>query len=192
MKTFLVFKKTFNESNNWEHTGYVETYASEYEAETIESWIDNHESHFELLAGLDKEVVFPVLVGESYELQEDAVRVAAKIEATKTAEITEAYTTMDAEVRAQMNTIFGTTSADSSNAYHQTWVNMIDSASSWSDKGLTARFAVGGLSVGDPLDTDAKVLNYATTKNAEVDAYAIWRMQRIEAFRVERAAILAS
>ena len=109
----------------------------------------------------------------------------------KTNRITEKYNEMNTDVLAGMAAVFGTTQPESATAYKETWTQMIASPSDFSGAGLTSRFDVAGLSIGDALDTDQKVTDYATAKTTEVNAYGVTRMQRIEQFRTERAAILA-
>lgn len=119
----------------------------------------------------------------------DAQAVAAQKQ--KEAQIAAAYAQMDADVRAEMVTVFGTTSTESATAYEKTWALMLETPADWSGAGLTARFDRGGLSIGDALDTDQKVTDYAQACLDAVKAYGISRMQRIEQFRAEREAILA-
>lgn len=110
----------------------------------------------------------------------------------KAAQVTEIYNAMNTEVYTAMGGVFGTTNADSATAYERTWEMMKAAPENWSGAGLLAEFAVGGFAVGDALDTDQKVTDYATAKIAEVLAYGVWRMQRIKQFKIDRAAILAS
>lgn len=117
---------------------------------------------------------------------------AAKTQADKDSQILTAYQTMNTDVLTQMGVVFGTTNADSAAAYERTWNLMVATPSDWSGAGLTARFAVAGFAIGDALDTDQKITDYATAKVAEVNAYGVWRMQRIETFRTDKAAIEAS
>jgi hypothetical protein len=122
----------------------------------------------------------PSLVGPAIGIEIDWVK-------HYTIKISEAYQAMDTEVRQQMAVLFGTTSAESANAYQVTWEKMVSNPAGYASAGLTARFDVAGLAAGDALDTEQRVIDYATAKLAEVDAYGISRMQRIEQFRTERA-----
>jgi len=110
----------------------------------------------------------------------------------KEAQIADAHAQMDADVRAEMVAVFGTTSTESATAYEKTWALMLETPADWSGAGLTARFDRGGLSTGDALDTDQKVTDYAQACLDAVKAYGISRMQRIEQFRSERETILNS
>jgi len=109
----------------------------------------------------------------------------------KQKQITAKYQLMNDDVLASMKLVFGTTQPESASAYEATWRRMIAAPADFSAAGLTSRFVVGTFLVGDLLDTAIKVTDYATAKIAEVDAYSVTRMQRIEQFRNERAAILA-
>jgi len=108
-------------------------------------------------------------------------------EATTTAE--KLKDTLNQDVYAQMATVFGTSNSDSATAYHQTWKDMVARPAAYSGAGLTARFDRGGLLAGDALDTDQKVTDYATACVAEVDAYAVWRMSRIETYKQDLSAL---
>jgi len=120
----------------------------------------------------------------------DLIAVAAQKE--KEAQVAAAYAQMDADVRAEMVTVFGTTSTESATAYEKTWTLMLETPADWSGAGLTARFDRGGLSAGDALDTDQKVTDYAQACLDAVKAYGVSRMQRIEQFRTDRQTILNS
>ena len=113
----------------------------------------------------------------------------AKTAAQKVIDVKAAYDKMVSDSLAQMASTFGTTSTESATAYERTWEKMIATPSDYSSAGLTARFDRGGLLTGQPLDTDQKVLDYANACIALVNAYGVWRMQRIEQFRSEKATI---
>lgn len=112
-------------------------------------------------------------------------QVIANHTTTKMELIALAYERMNSDVYSAMSLVFGTTNADSATAYEKTWTLMKDTPSDWSGLGLKD-------DLGASLDTDAKVLAYATAKLAAVVEYGKWRMVRIEQFRAERASILAS
>lgn len=96
------------------------------------------------------------------------------------------YKVMVSDVYAQMYATFGTNDANSANAYKQTWDLMVSEPSLWESAGLTASFDRGGLTTGEALDTEEKVLSYASACVASAVQYGIWRMQRIEQFRIDR------
>lgn len=105
-------------------------------------------------------------------------------------QVTTLYQEMNSEIYEQMANVFGTTNADSASAYEATWRMMKENPTEFSGLGLTARFDVAGMTVGDALDTDQKITDYATAKMDEVLAYGKYRMQRIEQFRNDRDALL--
>lgn len=93
-----------------------------------------------------------------------------------------AYDQLNAEVYAEMETTFGTKNADSATAYEKTWNIMTSAPSEWSILGLKD-------DLGNLLDTDQKILDYANQKLLAVEAYGKWRMQRIQQFRDYRASL---
>lgn len=107
----------------------------------------------------------------------------------KEREIKILYDIMNVEVYTQMSLVFNTTNADSANANRETWALMLENPSDWSVVGLKAEFNRGSLSIGDALDTDEKITNYASACLNAVKAYGIWRMQRIQQFRADRSLI---
>lgn len=222
MKTFLIFKKTFNEQE--EHTGYEADYAADYLVDENDdlgiNWhnrlLEPWATHFEVADGLDMTLQSPVLIPDTWTkegetdvtvdpldetwtlvpahwaLAEDAGKVAAKAAADLQAQIGALYQALNDAVYAQMAVVYGTSNADSATAYNATWEKMVASPSYYSAGGLKAKFAVGGLAVGDALDTDQKVTDYATAKIAEVNAYSLWRMQQIEQFYTDRDALIGA
>ena len=110
----------------------------------------------------------------------------------KDREIKALYDTMNTEVYAQMATVFNTTNADSATANRETWALMLETPADWSGAGLNAEFDRGGLSIGDALDTDQKVTDYSQACLDAVKTYGIWRMQRVQQFRTDKAAVEAS
>lgn len=110
----------------------------------------------------------------------------------KRKQIEDAYASLNADVYAEMAQIFGTNNPESATAYEATWKLMKEFPADYASLSLTSRFAIAGLAVGDALDTEQKVLNYATAKIEQVKTYSKNRMQRIEQFRAEREQILNS
>lgn len=105
--------------------------------------------------------------------------------------VTDLYKIMQTEVLNQMSIVFGTANTDSALRYKATWEEMTLTPSDYSVAGLTSRFVVGIFVVGDALDTDQKVTDYASAKITEAKAYGVWVMQRIEQFRNDKALLLA-
>jgi len=166
-----------------------------YEAEAKQlfggDWGSSEVAHLEVPEELDPETVKLVVNGEEYTLEADPVLVAAKQLKIKEALVTEAFNRLNAEVYAQNALVSGTTNPDSAIAWQETYKNMKSSPSRFSSKGYKAEKAVGAFNVGDALDTDQKITDYASLRLSENLDYSIWRMDRIEAWKAERAAILA-
>lgn len=110
----------------------------------------------------------------------------------KEAQILVKYNEMSTDVLAQMALTFGTTKPESASAYHDTWVLMAAEPALFSAEGLKADLAIGGFLVGDALDTNQKVQDYANACIAAAKTYAVYRMNRIKQFKVDKAVILAS
>jgi len=125
-------------------------------------------------------------------LMEDETKVLEKIVTDKKDLVTVAYNLMNTNVYAEMAIVFGTTNPESATAYHDTWRLMANTPTDWYASGITARFARGGVVVNEALDTVQKVQNYADACLVAVKNYGVWRMQRIEQFRIEKNAILNS
>ena len=120
---------------------------------------------------------------------EDPDKVAAKVVKDKTAEITERYNDMNADVYGEMATVFGTQNPESATAWHQTWGLMKTQPSLYFNLGWKVHVAHGTFSVGDALDTIQKVEDYADAAIAAVSEYSVSRMTRIKQFYDEKAAI---
>jgi hypothetical protein len=123
---------------------------------------------------------------------DSSAKQAAATAKDKEKQIEAAYRQMNVDVYAEMAQVFGTTNPESATAYEATWKMMAETPAEYASLGLTSRFDVAGLAVGDALDTEQKVLDYANAKIADVQSYGKNRMQRIEQFRSERETILNS
>lgn len=159
---------------------------------------DNHPGS--ILSGILAEVEVPEGMDERYlgatvengevTLAIDAGKMAAAVAAEKQAQVTAAYNHMNDDVYGQMEAVFGTKKSDSATAFEATFRLMVQKPELFSGKGLSADKAVGDFTVGQELDTDQKVVDYATARIAEIEAYAVYRMNRIKQFYTERAQIL--
>lgn len=121
----------------------------------------------------------------------DLAKNAAKIVAAKTAEIGVKYVEMDTAIFNQMEVVFGTRRADSAAATEGTLDLMKNKPELFAAEELTADIPVTGFASGAALDTEAKVVDYATKRIAQIEAYGVFRAKRIKQFRDEKAAILA-
>lgn len=129
-----------------------------------------------------------------------AVQAADAIEATakgKVASVTDKYNEMSTAVYDEMKNIFYTTKSDSASANYEMWKHMLANAALYSGKGLKAEYLLKNLddtelySAGSALDTDPKIVAYATRKLEQADEYIVWRSDRIQQFRNERDVINA-
>ena len=130
---------------------------------------------------------YQAMIPEHYEIQKGAGFVAYD----KQIRIGDKFKTLNDEVLAEMQQVYATTNPESATANYLTWLAMKSNALSFAGAGLVARFDVVGFTIGDALDTDAKVLDYATKCLAIADNYAIFREQKILLFVSEKAAIEA-
>jgi len=68
---------------------------------------------------------------------------------------------------------------------------MVEAPEDYSGLGLTSRFDVSSISIGDALDTDEKITEYATGKLADIRAYGVYRMARKQQFKNDKSVIEA-
>lgn len=175
MKTFLiVHRETMKVISHYQAEEKDDTSAnrSYLQAEPICA-------HVELPAGVDVDVATAEMLGDEINIYADPAKLAEKAARQKEALITAAYNQMNADVYAEMKNVFGTEKSDSATAFLQTWKEMA----------LDPGFFV---STDPAMDTAAKVQAYADAKITAAKAYSKWRVQRIEQFHQEKAAILAS
>lgn len=185
MKKFLVFEKlqdgTYGEK--------LDSYESEFKDDTSANrsylMAEPMASHFEVLAGMDGEVLRPVLVDGAWVLQIDPLLLSQKIIKSKEAAIVLMYEEMNKDVLQQMSLTFGTNNPDSASAYEKTWSMMLNSPIEWVDLGLKD-------DSDTPLDTPEKISAYASSKLASVLVYGKYRMQRIAQFRADKEAAMAA
>lgn len=147
--------------------------------------------HLAVPVGMDGKKYIASKVDGVWVLVEDAGLVAAVKIIDDTTSITVKYNEMKVDVLSSMHTTFGTTDPNSASAYLQTWEKMVASPSSYSASGLTAWVVSPSFVVGDPLNDNTKVTNYATECIIQAEDYAIARMVRIQQFRNEKDTILA-
>lgn len=149
-------------------------------------------AHLEVPEDADLSIMSAVAdEGGCLKLEVDPKKVEEKANAEKAALVQKAYDKMNKEVLDMMAVVFGTNKPESATAYKETWDFMSQHPADWADKGLKASFKVAGLQVGDALDTEEKVKDYADAKLVEIKDYGIWRMQRIEEFKQERDTIIS-
>lgn len=141
----------------------------------------------------DQEIMVAVIEDGVITFEVSADKVTAKIIAAKTAEILALYNQMNVDVLTRMALVFGTTRTDSAAAYYETWKLMAVKPELFSSKGFTVDLNIedAPYMTGDPLDTDLKVVTWAEFRILTAEAYSVYRMEKIEGFRLARAAILA-
>ena len=127
----------------------------------------------------------------SVSFAESAAKVAAKALKTKQDAVGVAYAAMDKDVFDGMEEVFGTRRADSATAYYETWKLMKEKPELFASEGLLADKETPSTALGAPLNTNQKVIDFASDRIAEAEAYSVVRVLRIKQFQTERAAILA-
>lgn len=135
------------------------------------------------------------LQGENWVAVEDVARkqsVALKRQAAKL------KADMNKELYDLMYSVAGTRDYNSAKEFEKTWNNMVADPARFASAGLTARFDRGDDGAGNPilpgdaLDTEAKVSSYAQACLDLVAQGEITRLQRIEQYKVDLAALYAS
>lgn len=168
---------------------------------SIHDFIDSDNHPGSILSGTLAEVEVPegmdestmkAVIGEdgTISFEVDAEKVAAKAAAENASLVTAAYNQMNADVYGQMAAVFGTTKSDSATAFEGTFKLMAQKPELFANEGLVADKAVGAFLVGDALNTTELVAEYATARIAEIEQYAVYRMNRIKQFHAERELIL--
>jgi len=99
-----------------------------------------------------------------------------------------AYQALETDIYDEMYKVFGTRRADTANADYETWKDMKVNASKYSGLGLKVRSQVDDssgvelFSPGSALDTDGKIISYATRKVEQAEEYAVYRIKRKQEF----------
>lgn len=131
-----------------------------------------------------------MLLGDGiYHLTRDAQAVTDTEDVDKGAAELALYNTMVADVYTEMASVFGTKDPNSANAYYETYKLMIAAPANYAGQGLTVSVPSATFAAGDTLETDVRVTNYATERQTVIEAYSVWRMNRIETFKVDKAAL---
>lgn len=130
-------------------------------------------------------------------VEEDATLKTAAEDEDKNTTVAGLYKTFREESLTKMEEYMGTTSSDSATAEHETWKLMAETPSDYSGLGWKSPRQILDaaeevlFAEGADLDTDQKVLDYANRCIALAKEYSIWRGNRYEQFRTDRAAALA-
>lgn len=105
--------------------------------------------------------------------------------------VTAAYDSMIQDVVGQMHSVFGTSNPTTANANYETYKVMTETPALFSSEGLVAEIEVkDSLGVilfnkGDALDTDQKVVDYASRLVVLIKDYGVYRMKRKKQFKDE-------
>lgn len=126
---------------------------------------------------------------------DSSAKAIAVAEQSKKDDIAAAYKAMSDEVDAKMYEVFRTLKADYATAEYETWQDMKKRPSAYSGLGLKVDHQINNVdetelfSPGSALDTDQKILDYATRKIELAEAYGTFRVQRIQQFKNEKEQI---
>jgi hypothetical protein len=111
------------------------------------------------------------------------------VEADKTLLRQAAHEAMQLDIYNELEILYLSRSSDTATAASITWDLMENMPSEYSSMGLKSEYTLVGISVGDVLDSEAKILDYATQLNSKKITYSKYRLSRIEQFKSEIAAI---
>lgn len=142
------------------------------EPESLENWTESeaidpsYEYHPEMKAGINVTVDFVGMIQD---------------------QLTNEYNNMSFDVYSQMSQVFKTTKSDSASAFYETWKQMVEFPAMFLAINMISDIAFDSVEIGNILDTEAKIIGYANSKlNAAMD-YAVYRVQRIQQFQLEKA-----
>lgn len=93
------------------------------------------------------------------------------------------------EVYDELYTRFGTRNGEAVSADYETWKLMAETPSDWSSLGLSVTRDTTSFDIGDVLNTDQKVQDYANECIADIKAYGVWRIQRQAQYITDLAAL---
>lgn len=124
-----------------------------------------------------------------------AAKSAGEAEASKQAQLDMAYSSMNKDIYDKLYDVFRTRKPETATAEHETFKHMKDNPSQYASKGLKCDHQLNKadttelFSPGSALDTDQKVLDYATRKLELVHEYGVYRAERIQQFKNEKETI---
>lgn len=114
---------------------------------------------------------------------------------SKEEDIANAYQTMSDEVDAKLYEVFRTKKADYATAEWNTWNDMLNRPAAYASAGMKVDHQINNadgvelFSPGSALDTADKVLAYATRKIQLAQEYGVFRVQKLQEFRNQKATI---
>ena len=101
----------------------------------------------------------------------------------------------DVDIYDELFTVFRTKDSATATANYETWKDMKVTPSRYSSLGLKVDHQVNAadnteiFSPGSALDTDQKIVDYATRKVEQAQEYGAWRMQRIQQYKDAKDAL---
>jgi len=107
---------------------------------------------------------------------------------SKKAIVAAAYKTMSDNIGLAVYNLFETTDDASANAFAQSWKIKTERSADYAAEGLVARKEVAGFLIGDPLDTEAKILSYYTEMINLMVVFDKYRDAEIMTYLVAKAA----
>lgn len=99
------------------------------------------------------------------------------------------YDSMQIDIYDELEILYLTRKAETATAISLTWDIMQNNPAEYSAMGLISEYNLVGIFIGDPLDTEAKILDYATQLNAKKLVYSKYRLTRIMQYKQEIIAI---
>lgn len=192
----LVYTQVYNSKNAGDIQQIMDDYAaSKFRNSLLSSgvleFVDIPESY-------SLEYIYTELVNGEWTIKEDQFAKNNDELESKKRELKEE---MDAELYAMMAQVVGTTDFNSAIIFERTWEKMVANPSSYSGLGIRARFDRGtyddggspvNIMTGDMLDTDDKIQGYAQACLDEVEEGQKLRLERIEQYKDDLAALIAS
>lgn len=109
----------------------------------------------------------------------------------KNKRINEKRDILKSETLSEMKTVYNTDSPDNAIANYLTWLSMASNPARFASQGIVAKAQAGGLMIGDALDSNKKVSDYAEALLSDAIDYAVWRELKIQTFSSDKAAIEA-
>ena len=124
-----------------------------------------------------------------------ALKAAGEALKTKKESIETAYANMIEDVYSNLYDVFRTRKPETATAEYETWKHMKTNAALYAGKGLKVDHQVNKadatelFSPGSALDTEQKILDFATRKIEQAEAYGVYRAERIQQFKTEKEGI---
>lgn len=156
--------------------GHIVRIGEDSEIDTYRHWrFEEHWKRVSIPEGFDLEFIKAVEIGDTWEIVVDQeVKAAKNKERSKKAKGKE----YAEDVYNDLKAAFGTDSVEVSTADYLTYKLMTEKPELFSSEGLVAESDAGDFVVGDALDSDQKVVDYANHFISAAEQYAVNRMKR--------------